>query len=229
MKALYQTKTIQKGLGKCLHPGGTELTSRLLKRLAITKDSLVLDGGCGFGATLNLLKDYTDHGIGLELDFDFACETSKACFPVIQGDLKNLPFLNNSLDCIISECTWNLTNRSVSVAEFYRVLSPSGKVGIIDIFLQQEDGSKRWPIKSCFNTASSLESTTEVFKKQGFNIVLLENHSQVLHNLAGEFVFAHGSLQNFWQQITGETTKTELVCDCVRQTKPGLFLLIAQK
>lgn len=232
MNNLYQTKPIQDGFGTCLRPGGLTLTKRLLENLNIKQYDTVMDAGCGVGTSLKLLQDYTDNVFGLEFDSEFAQIAVQSGYKVIQGDFNNLPIADNSLDFLISECAWNLTDRKKSVREIYRVLKPGGKVGIIDIFLQEQnknDVDHIWPVRSCLNSASSMNATKELFTHNNFQNILFEDHSQILKQAAAEFVFAHGSLQNFWQAVTGSQTKAQQACNCGKENKPGLFMLTAQK
>lgn len=229
MNSLYQAPPIQEKLGRCLRPGGTQLTTYLLDLLKVQSGRVVLDSGCGKGATLEVIKSYTDHVIGMDIDEHFTNQSLEKAFPVVQGDMNNLPFGDGTVDFIISECAWNLTNRERSVAEFHRVLSDGGKLGIVDIFLREPKNNLTWPVHSCFNGATSLDSTVELFKQQGFMVLSLEDHSRILTSLAAEFVFYHGSLHDFWQQITGEKIKASQACECGRRTRPGLFLLVVQK
>jgi hypothetical protein len=63
----------------------------------------------------------------------------------------------------------------------------------------------------------------------GFEILTLEDHSRLLKQTAAEFVFAHGSLQGFWQAVLGDSERADAVCAAAMATRPGLFLLTAQR
>lgn len=71
MLPLYATKAFQDICGQALRPGGLEITKKALQDFPLAKDSLVLDIGCGQGASLNYFKEYGLKALGLDLDFNF--------------------------------------------------------------------------------------------------------------------------------------------------------------
>jgi hypothetical protein len=55
--------------------------------------------------------------------------------------------------------------------------------------------------------------------ESGFSILLWEDHTQLLRELAARLVLAHGSLEGFWCDAAG----------CAAGARPGYYLLIARK
>jgi len=64
-------------------------------------------------------------------------------------------------------------------------------------------------------------------KSVGFEIVLLEDHSELLKQLLVKTIFEFGSMNAFWQKTGG-------VCasgfqDALKMCKPGYYMMIARK
>ncbi len=229
MKPLYLSPPVRRGLGPCLRPGGMKLTQRILDLLAPPAASLVLDAGCGTGASMDLLREYgVCRVMGFDIEPELACEARRQDLSVALADLARLPLADRCLDLILSECVWNLTDRHGTAGEFARVLRPGGYIALTDIY--NRNGKKGdWPLPCCFSGASDLASVIRIFSEVGFTIEILEDHSPLLNQTAAEFVFAHGSLQNFWQAVTGDKGLASAACSAAAAGRPGLFLLIARR
>ncbi len=135
MKPLYLSPPVRRGLGPCLRPGGLALTGRILDLLAPPAASLVLDAGCGTGASMALLREYGMCRImGFDIETELACEARRQDLSVALADLARLPLADRCLDLILSECVWNLTDRRGTAGEFARVLRPGGHIALTDIY-----------------------------------------------------------------------------------------------
>ena len=229
MRALYLSDPVRHHLGPCLRPGGELLTRRILELLAPPPDAQILDGGCGSGATLELLHRQ-GHGlaIGCDLHPILLAEASAKKLPVFQADLHRLPLGEASLDLVLCECAWNLTDRAQVAGEIFRVLKPGGYFAITDIHLRGET-SDQWPISCCFAGASDLAETRAILERCDFVVELLEDHSPLLARTAAEFIFAHGSLAGFWQAVLGNPGQAAAACNAAAVSRPGLFLLLARR
>lgn len=233
MKPLYLTTPVRAALGPCLRPGGESLTRQIVKRLSPAADQLVLDAGCGTGATMAMLRE---HGVrrvvGLDLEPGLLAEARQRGGAVARSDLSALPLASGGVDMIVCECTWNLTEKERVLAEFARVLRLGGVLALSDIYLRSEpaDGCRpAWPIRSCFSRATDLDTVSRMVTTAGFQLLALEDHSRLLKQTAAEFVFAHGSLHGFWQAVLGDAGMAEVACAASAATRPGLFLLIAKR
>ncbi len=231
MIPLYRTAAVRAGLGPCLRPGGETLTRRILELVRPAADALILDAGCGTGASMSLLSA---HGIktvlGLDLDPDLLAEARQNHNTVARADLALLPLPDGCLELILCECVWNLTEKKAVLAEFSRSLAPGGHLALSDIYARgdaPENG--KWPVRCCFSQATGLEEVRDLFLDAGLSVEVLEDHTTLLTRTAAEFVFTHGSLKGFWQAVTGDETLAADACDAAAASRPGLFLLIARK
>jgi SAM-dependent methyltransferase len=233
MKPLYLATPVRTGLGACLRPGGLALTERILALTAPKTIDVVLDAGCGAGASIAFLRQ---HGIktvlGLDLDPDLLREARQGGGAVARADLAQLPLANGCLDMVLCECVWNLTDRKAVLGEFARVLKPGALIAVSDIYARsgnERHHSPTWPVQCCFSQATDLDTVQVLFLDAGFSIELFEDHTRLLHQTAAQFVFAHGSLRGFWQAVTGDADLAAAACAATAVTRPGLFLLIARK
>lgn len=233
MKPLYLSHPVRKGLGSCLRPGGEALTRHIIGLLDPEPGDLILDSGCGMGASMRLLHEEGCHRvIGLDLDAGLLRGARQGGNGVGRADLAALPVLSGTVDTVLCECVWNLTDKQCVLHEFARVIRYGGILVLSDIYLRAtpEDSNKNsWPRRSCFFQATDLQTVQEMVIAAGFAIQVLEDHSGLLKQTAAEFVFAHGSLQGFWQAVLGDGARAEAVCTMAKATRPGLFLLMARR
>ena len=233
MIPLYLSTPVRQGLGSCLRPGGQALTGRLLDLLAPDQASVILDAGCGPGASMALVQERGIGSVlGLDLDEGLLTEARYGEMPVARADLAHLPLPDACLDMVLCECVWNLTEREQVMAEFHRVLRPGATIALTDIFSRTAEAagpSGTWPVRCCFSQATDLATVQELVISAGFKIKVLEDHTRLLKQTAAEFVFAHGSLLAFWQAVTGDENLARAACKASATTRPGLFLLIAQR
>ncbi len=116
------------------HPGGILLTQNILSEENITKNSTILDAGCGTGQTAAYLsQQYKAHVFGLEIN-PIMLEKAKSRFQklrlpiqLIQGSIENIPFNDQTFDFILSESVLAFVNKPKALKEFYRVLKTGGR------------------------------------------------------------------------------------------------------
>ena len=126
------------GAVACLHPGGLELTDRLLAAAGLPPGAAVLDVGCGAGATVARLAD--DHGLrvtGLDASrgqIERAVE-ARPDLDFVAGRAEALPFADASFDAVLCECVLStLTDPALAVSELARVLRPEGAALVSDVY-----------------------------------------------------------------------------------------------
>ena len=229
MKPLYLSTAVRRGLGPCLRPGGPALTQRILQLLQPCPESLILDAGCGTGATMALMHQRGMQQVfGIDIEAELAQAAHQQNLPVALADLTNLPLGDGCLDLILAECVWNLTNREETAAECARVIKPGGHIALSDIY-SRSGKEASWPLPCCFSQAQGLEAVMEIWSAAGFVITTLEDHTPLLTHTAAEFVFSHGSLKDFWLAVTGDGQLASAACSATAACRPGLFLLVAKR
>jgi SAM-dependent methyltransferase len=189
------------------------------------RGALVLDAGCGCGASLALLEGCGARAMGLDLNAGFLRESSGRKLKVARADLAHLPLPDGCLDLVLCECVWNLTEKERVLAEFMRVLRHGGVLALADIYARGYRAGE-WPVRCCFAQATDLQTVMEQVAGAGFEIDVVEDHTELLKKTAADFVFRHGSLHGFWQAVTGDPDLAQMACDASRVSKPGLFLLM---
>jgi ubiquinone/menaquinone biosynthesis C-methylase UbiE len=232
MKPLYLAPSVRAGLGACLRPGGATLTRRIVDLIAPDTAGIALDAGCGLGASMTFLRQVGFRTvIGLDLEDELLREARKKHQCLARADLAHLPLPDSCLAMILCECVWNLTERRQVLREFARSLRPGGFLALTDIYARRGNNNNppgTWPVRCCFSQATDLETVAGLVTAAGFEILILEDHTRLLTRTAAEFVFAHGSLQGFWQAVTGDTNQANAACAATAAIRPGLFLLIAR-
>ena len=222
---LFASAPVRASLGRALRPGGEKLTRRMLELAGPLQGGLALDAGCGCGASLALLEQHGARAVGLDLNAAFLRESSGRKLKVARADLAHLPLPDGCLDLVLCECVWNLTDKERVLAEFMRVLRPGGMLALADIYARGYRAGE-WPVRCCFAQATDLQTVMEQVAGAGFEIDVVEDHTESLKKTAADFVFRHGSLYGFWQAVTGDPVLAQMACDASRVSKPGLFLLM---
>lgn len=226
---LYLAPAVRTGLAPYLRPGGALLTKRILELTTPPDNALIADAGCGNGAGLQILRQHgLTHLLGIDANPDLLAEAGRFDFNTVQADLTALPLQSGSLDLVVCECAWNLSSRKRSLTEFARVLRPGGLLALADIFLRCP-ARVDWPVVSCFRKAEGMQSVIDRVAAAGFRIIHTEDHSRLLTQTAAHFIFAHGSLAEFWQAVTGCKEGAKQMCQSTTTTRPGLFLLIGER
>jgi ubiquinone/menaquinone biosynthesis C-methylase UbiE len=110
--------------------GDPEMVAQIISGMSLTKNSVVLDVGCGT-ANNTLLFSLTTQSHVVGLDFSrgmlgVAC-TKSSEIDLIQSPAECLPFHNNSFDYVfMTEVLHHLKDVKSSLSEIHRILNPSG-------------------------------------------------------------------------------------------------------
>lgn len=128
------------------HPGGLYVTERTLKKEEMTKDSLVLDLGCGTGQTAAFLAEkfgckvtgIDSHPLMVQKARK-RCESIPHLVDVKKGRAERLPFSDVEFDFVLSESVLSFTNLSESLAEIGRVLKRTGKLIAVEAVVEEDD------------------------------------------------------------------------------------------
>ncbi|WP_039043539.1 class I SAM-dependent methyltransferase [Sporosarcina sp. ZBG7A] len=134
------------------HPGGLQLTKKLLANERFDENMVVLDAGCGTGQTAAYLANEFDCQV-LAVDLN-PLMVEKATERLVNlqkdicievADVQSLSYEEGSIDVILSESVISFTNPTISIPEMTRVLKNNGKLFAIEMVLEQPlsaDGRK---------------------------------------------------------------------------------------
>jgi ubiquinone/menaquinone biosynthesis C-methylase UbiE len=194
-----------------------------------------LDVGCGTRATAEYLKN--SHGLktfGLDLSSSLLHQGRQRDpgLRLIRGHAAGLPIGDSTFQALFCECVLSLTADPVAVLkEFHRVLRPGGFLILTDLYqrvplVKQESTSTA--INCCLNGAVGKDQIQSITARAGFNIFLWEDHTSLLKVMAGQMVFAYGSMEKFWSSFYCGNESVNLIQKNAN-IKPGYYFLAAKK
>ncbi len=233
---LYEQEAIRCVTGDAIRPGGLKLTARALDLLSPPAGARVLDVGCGAGASVDYLGN--GHGlVALGLDPSELLTRSgrqrSPGLPLLRGRGERLPIADDEIDLVLAECSLSvMADAGRALAEFWRVLRNGGYVVVSDVYARNPaviPALRQLPVTCCLRGAASRQEVTDRLRAIGFCILSWEDHSDVLKQLTARIIMAHGSMARFWCQVTGECDNGARIQRVIARSKPGYFLLVAQK
>lgn len=228
---LYRTPALEQGTGGMLRPGGLGLTRTLVDQSGLAPGARLLDLGCGPGHSLAFLSA-SFRVCGLDAS---EAMLAQACLRAPQAILvraraEALPFQASSFDGVLAECVLSLCGQQeAALAEIQRILRPGGSLLLSDLYLKNGAFACALPAEAgCLLHAAPLETTIAALSRQGFEIVLCQDQTRALKQLAGQLIFDQGSLEAFWRTFLDENSARQ-ACSAVRSAPPGYFALLARK
>ena len=193
--AFYEQDWVQAVLGDSFHPGGTDLTARLVRGLHLPPNARVLDVACGIGTTARLLaRDFGLNVVGLDAS---AVNVTKAegllrgeTATFVTADAARLPFPDDSFDAVVCECAVStFADQPRVVAEFARVLRPGGVVGVTDMVVEgelPEDIAGVIAPWTCLAAARSVVGYQSLLLSAGLRVVEYADESSALRKLVAD-------------------------------------------
>jgi arsenite methyltransferase len=235
MIPLFEHKQLLEFTGETIRPGGFVLTDRAVEYCRLPERSRVLDVGCGIGATVSRLrKKYHLESFGLDSSAGLLRESRRrgSRMPLAQAEASSLPVGDGRLAAVFCECVLSLTSdRRVVLGEFCRTLRPGGLLILTDLYVRSPEhasGLHTLPVRSCLSGAVARSVIEDEAAKSGFGLLLWEDHSALLKELAVRLIFAGCSLQSlFGGMCAGPDGSGDL--PPVWKARPGYYLLIAEK
>jgi len=108
----------------------------LVANIRKLRNQTVLDIGTNTGIIMSELDESNDiYGLDYKFDFMKECKKSNPSSKVLQGDMFNIPFHDNTFNSVLLsamiEVPKNYEAKRRLIAEAHRVLSPNGKVFIM--------------------------------------------------------------------------------------------------
>jgi SAM-dependent methyltransferase len=195
--AAYSTAAARFLLGDSFHPGGSELTSRLIRQLDVGIGSTVADVASGLGASaLQLARELGCNVVGIELSpTNVAAATDAAAaadlsgqVQFVVGDAEALPLEDASIDGALCECALcAFPDKQTSVAELARVLRPDARLLLADMVAEPE----RLPDElhslagwvACVGDARPLSDLSALLAGAGLVIERVQRHDAALEAL----------------------------------------------
>ncbi|WHY84176.1 class I SAM-dependent methyltransferase [Neobacillus novalis] len=184
------------------HPGGIPLTKNMLTGENITKNTAILDAGCGTGQTTAYLsQQYNANVYGLELN-PIMLEKAKTRFETLQlpiqlfqGSIEDIPFEDQTFDIILSESVLAFVNKPTALREFYRVLKSGGRLIANEMTINTKlSPLEEAEIKKFYGLDSLLleEDWKRILETTGFQNIELQSQPQTMSqgNPAQEFNFS---------------------------------------
>ena len=197
----YRHPLFQRLSGGAWRPGGLALTVRALDTLdalhkgslSLPPASLVLDVGCGGGATLEALRARGWRALGVDRDWACVLAASKAGHAALCADAARLPLAARSVDALLCECVLSLVNEADVLAGFAHVLRPGGALLLADIYVRNEElAPGQGTAQGCLGGAVSRKTTEQRLATAGFSLLHFEDHSAALRQLAAQLLW-HGA------------------------------------
>ncbi|WP_338452812.1 class I SAM-dependent methyltransferase [Niallia oryzisoli] len=168
------------------HPGGLQLTKKILTKEKIRETTAILDVGCGTGQTsAYIAKQYGCNVTALDCD-KIMLEKAKQRFEslrlpidVRKGSAESLPFDDGSFDIVLSESVTAFTDVSRTVPEFRRVLKKDGVMLAIEAVIEKSVSEEELAPFLHFYGMSGLLTEHEwlnLFQKANFKNINVERY-----------------------------------------------------
>jgi arsenite methyltransferase len=231
---MYETGLLRQATGGPLRPGGLDLTARLLEMCSLPADAVILDAGCGSGATLGFLKSAGyRHGLGIDRSGPLLqADGSPVDPPLACAEGSAIPLRSDQVDCILSECSLSaMSSLDASLEEFRRVLRPGGWLAVSDLYARSPAGLpalQALPFSCGLRAVRSIDGWMNLLSAHRFEIQSWEDHSEALKGLSSQLARAHGSLSAFWCQAEPDVDPFDLQI-AIHKARLGYCLLVARK
>ncbi|MFZ3579859.1 class I SAM-dependent methyltransferase [Virgibacillus sp. DJP39] len=171
------------------HPGGLQLTKKIVSNEKIEKSFSVLDAGCGTGQTsAYIAKRYKCNVTALDSNkvmLDKARQRFTSLSLPIQtrlGNTEGLPFESGVFDIVLSESVIAFTTIPSTISELRRVLKPTGVLLATEMVLEKSIPKEEEELLKEFYGISQLLSKEEwflLFRNGGFNHVSAQDKFQL--------------------------------------------------
>lgn len=177
-------------------PGGLALTGQAVEACALPKGSLLLDVGCGTGATLEFLRQRGYRALGV--DKKPHCQRQGHHQGILCADACCLPLRSGCLDAVVCECVLSLLPQpQTALNEWTRVLRQGGILILADIFLHAgQEQRQSQEAKGCLAGAISPAQMQTKLHAAGLPLCHWHDHTEALRQLAAQLVWNGAGLSD---------------------------------
>jgi len=181
------------------------LTDRALAHCSFAAGAQLLDVGCGAGASVEHLRSrYGFDARGVDISSTLIAEGLRRNPDLLlsEAEAEAVPYPDESHDGIICECVLSLLTEPLrALTEFRRLLRSGGYLILSDMYRREPATGQpeAW------------------LSENGFTMLLWEDHTHLLRELAARLILANGSLEGLCCRAPGSGRK------------PGYYLLVAHK
>ena len=213
---MYETGPFRDVTGVTIRPGGMALTDRALEVCSFAIGAQLLDVGCGAGASVeHLCSRYGYDACGVDTSPTLITEglSRNPAMRLKVAAAEALPFAAGSFDGILCECVLSLVEEPLkALVEFERVLRSGGSLILSDLYVTTAT-EPNGGLRGGAATRNQIESW---LSQSGFKIVMWEDHTILLKELAARLILAGCSLDGLCSVTSGSGQRT------------GYYLLVAR-
>lgn len=211
MSALWERQDFRRATGDAWRPGGIALTSRALDWCAanglLKPGALVVDFGCGAGASLELLAGRGYRALGLDKNAGrnlagekWIAGTTAETVPelaqpwgMVQADVSRPPLAAGRVDGVLCECVLSLLeNPFAAMRAAHEALCPGGVLILSDLTQREgceAPGSSGARGSSCLAGARPVSFWSGLAERAGFLLLHYEDNSRALVELAARMIW----------------------------------------
>jgi len=195
--AVYAKPAARWLLGESFHPGGAELTYRLVDALEVGPAHLVVDVASGPGTSaIRCARQTGCEVIGIDLSSESVAAANAGATEAglagrvrfVVGDAEALPLEDASVGGVLCECSLCVfPDKAAAVAELARVLRPGARLALSDVTAEparlpsELRSISAWV--ACVADARPLEEIGALLASAGLRVEIEERHDAALVEL----------------------------------------------
>ena len=196
----YEQDWVRQLALESFHPGGADLTRKMVQFMALRPGARIADLGCGVGTSAMMLA--AEDGLSVraidfsQLNIDYAQsklnEHDGGALDIVfqQASADQLPWDAGSLDGAIAECTLSLfQDKSAALQDIKRCLKAEAQLAITDMVIgpnlpaELRQQLAPW---TCIADTLSVDGYKNLFTENGFSLLADMDESQGLYDLMAQ-------------------------------------------